>query len=193
MEMGLNLGLPDFKVHVLCWLPFSKDRPSSVWEETAVKFPMSLSSQEIHLHSNCSSFPRLSVFKGRAWALFNLTSLELSTLSDVEWEPKKFGFESQLHRDCWPWAICLTSMGSVTPSKKWASDGKISTLVSNKPSKCFIWKQRAWVWGIVAMDGQGSNLVLAPWDTWPCDFLWLSALQNGDKIPNPRYWQEDQK
>ena len=89
MEMGLNLGLPDFKVHVLCYLIYCADFPFQrtvlhLFVKTAVKLPMSLSSQEIHLHSNCSSLPRLSVFKGRAWPLFNLTSLELSTLSDVE-------------------------------------------------------------------------------------------------------------
>ena len=71
MAVGLNLGLPDCKVHVLCLvLPYCAAFP---FQRTAlhlfvrtVRFPKSLSSQEIHLHSNHPVFPRLCVFRGRA-------------------------------------------------------------------------------------------------------------------------------
>lgn len=71
VAVGLNLGLPDFKVHVLCVvLPYCVAFPFQMTVlhlfVKTVRFPKSPSSQEIHLHSNHPILPRLCVFRGKA-------------------------------------------------------------------------------------------------------------------------------
>lgn len=106
-EVDLNLGLPDSSACVLsCFvmLPFLfKGHPLiCLWRQSW--FFRSLSSQEMHLPSNCPYLLKLRVLKDGAWAMFDFMSLEFEHLA---WhtartpKPRKVGFKSQIHQDCW--------------------------------------------------------------------------------------------